>query len=56
MKKTYKKSKLNDLKERADKRKKNLNYRHAPNEKDILIALENTKFMQPAQHATLHDE
>jgi hypothetical protein len=56
MKKTYKESKINEIKKRADKRKNNLKLRHNPNERDITIALENTKFMQPAQYATLHDE
>ena len=53
MNKIYKKSRLTDLKKQADKRKNNPDLRHKPNEKDILIASENTKFMQPAQYATL---
>ena len=53
MNKVYKISKLDNLKERAKKRKNNMDLRHIPNEKDRLIALEHTKFMQPAQYATL---
>jgi len=56
MKKTYEEIKLNNLKKRAEKRKNDMNLRHTPNEKDISIARENARFMQPAQYATLHDE
>ena len=56
MNKIYKRNKLYDLKEKAEKRKNNPHLRHMPNEKDILIALENTKIMQPAQYETLQDK
>lgn len=56
MKKIYQGHKLNDLKDRAKLRKNDPKLSHAPNQKNILIVLEDTKLMQSAQYETLSDE
>ena len=56
MSKIYKKTKLDVLKERSEKRKNNLQLRHMPTEKDILIVSEHTKLIQSAQYETFKEK
>jgi len=56
MNRIYKKSKLDELKHKAEIRKKSPKLRHIPNEKDVLLTLENAKLMQPLQYETLKDD
>ena len=53
MKKTYEESKINDLKNRADKRKNNPDYRHIPNNFDIAAANEHAKLLEQEQYRVL---
>ena len=52
MKKINNKGKLNDLKEKAAKRKTDANYRQIPNKYDIKTANENAKMLELEQYKT----
>lgn len=42
--------KFTELKAKAAKRKNNANYRHAPNNSDVMIVSENTKLLEKEQY------
>ena len=53
MEKSNLRQKMSELSERAKTIKSDLKLRHRPNEHDIKLSSDNTRFMQPFQHQTI---
>ena len=53
MNKISKKSKLDDLKERATKRKSDLKYRHTPNDVDVSVVNAHAKLVEEEQYKSI---